>query len=84
MKILHLPTWLSAACLVAACTTYGPQSLPKGSSMDAARAAMGPPTGEMALPDGGRRLEFARGPLGKHTYMLDYDAQGRLQNWEQV
>lgn len=36
------------------------------------------------MQGGGRRLEFARGPFGKHTYMLDFDAQGRLVRWEQV
>ena len=45
---------------------------------------MGAATGRYALPDGGQRLEFARGPMGRHTYMLDFDASGRLQQTEQV
>ncbi len=45
---------------------------------------MGPPTGEYSLPGAGKRLEFARGPFGKHTYMLDFDRGGRLLSWQQV
>jgi hypothetical protein len=52
--------------------------------MDTVLKDMGKPTGESPLPDDGRRLEFARGPAGKHTYMLDFNAQGNLVHWEQV
>jgi hypothetical protein len=84
MKLIRLSLALAAASLVSACATYSPQSLPQGTSLDATIAAMGQPTGEYPLPDGARRVEFARGPMGKHTYMVDFDAQGRLQSWEQV
>ncbi|MBX3620000.1 MAG: hypothetical protein KF891_08455 [Rhizobacter sp.] len=73
-----------AAAALAGCMSYGPQSLAPGSSVEAARQSLGAPTGEYPLPDGGRRLEYARGPYGRHTYMLDYDAAGRLLRWEQV
>lgn len=45
---------------------------------------MGPPTARYALDADGQRLEFARGPAGLHTYMLDFDANDRLQRIEQV
>lgn len=83
MNTLNLFALLSA-CLVSACTSYGPNSLAPGAGVEAATRAMGAPTGDTTLPGGGKRLEFARGPYGKHTYMLDFDAQGRLQRWEQV
>ena len=70
--------------LLAACASYGPPKLAAGTSIDEARAALGVPTGAYPLPGGGRRFEFARGPYGKHTWMLDYDAQGRLLEWSQV
>ncbi len=66
------------------CATYGPPSLTAGASVTDATRALGAPTGDYALPGGARRLEFARGPYGKHTYMLDFDAQGRLIGWAQV
>lgn len=83
MKTILSPALL-AACLLSACSSYGPQSLPKGASLDASTRAMGVPTAETALPDGCRRLEYARGPFGKHTYLLDFNAQGQLQSWQQV
>ena len=52
--------------------------------IEAAVQQMGQPTGEFPQPGGGRRLEYARGPYGKHTYMLDFDAQGRLIGSQQV
>lgn len=45
---------------------------------------MGAPSGQYALAEGRSRLEFARGPYGKHTYMLDFDASGRMTSWRQV
>lgn len=79
---------LAIVCLCAAlggCTTsYGPAALRAGSTtMNEATTALGAPTGRYTV-DGGERLEFARGPYGKHTFMLDFDAQGRLVKWEQV
>ena len=73
-----------AAIVTLGCATYGPPSLTAGASLDDATRALGKPTAEYALPGGAKRLEFARGPLGKHTYMLDFDAQGRMLNWSQV
>lgn len=67
-----------------ACSSYGPPSLAAGASVADATRALGPATGDYPLPSGARRLEFARGPFGKHTYMLDFDAQGRLLHWAQV
>jgi hypothetical protein len=69
---------------VAACVSYGPQSLTPGATLEATRQSLGAPTAESTQADGGRRLEYARGPLGRHTYMLEFDANGRLQRWSQV
>ena len=83
MNTLRLSA-LVGACLFSACNSYSPNSLAPGSSLEDTTRAMGAPTADTALPGAGRRLEFARGPYGKHTYMLDFDAQGRLLRWEQV
>jgi hypothetical protein len=69
---------------LAGCAGYGPQALKTGASMAEVTAALGQPTGRYAGPAGGERVEYARGPYGKHTYMLDFDAQGRLVSWQQV
>ena len=77
-------TWPLALLLLACATAYGPSGLQLGASADEVLARMGPATARHALPQGGQRLEFARGPQGLHTYMLDFDAQGRLLRSEQV
>jgi hypothetical protein len=69
--------------LVACAAAYAPRSLTPGATLAQAIAVMGPPTARYARPDG-ERLEYARGPYGKHTYMLDFDTRGRLLRWQQV
>jgi hypothetical protein len=75
---------LPVAALCAACSSYGPTSLPARATVDQATQAMGRPSGEYALPNAGKRLEFSRGPYGRHTFMLDFDGQGRLSASRQV
>lgn len=75
---------LLASALLAGCATYSPQALRPGMTADQVVAAMGPPNARHAQPGGGARLEYARGPMGLHTYMVDLDAQGRMTGWEQV
>ncbi len=65
---------LLLVALLAGCGSYSPQALAPGSSIDATTQAMGRPTAEYPLAPVGKRLEFARGPFGLHTYMLDFDA----------
>lgn len=47
-------------------------------------AAAGRPTGRYAMPDGTTRLEYATGPMGRMTWMVDLDSQGRVLRWDQV
>lgn len=72
------------AVVLSACTGYAPGKLAVGDSADEALRQLGSPTGRYALPQGATRLEFARGPFGKHTYMVDVDPQGRVSGWRQV
>ena len=44
----------------------------------------GQPTDEHVLPGGGRRLEFASGPYGRTTWMVDLDAADLVQQARQV
>lgn len=75
---------LLAAAVLAGCAGYAPGSLAPGDSEQAVRERMGAPTHTHDRPEGGRRLEYARGPMGRHTYMVDVDAAGRVLQWEQV
>jgi hypothetical protein len=79
----------AVACLLAmvslvGCASYSPEHLQTGQSEADVIQAMGPPTGRYTLPDGRGRLEFARGPAGQQTYMVDFDTAGRMVGWNQV
>jgi len=75
---------LGLAATLSACTAYSPSGLATGATPADATRSMGPATGGYSLPDGGKRLEFARGPFGQHTYMLDFDGKDRLVTSRQV
>lgn len=70
-----------AAGLLAACA--GP-AFRAGQTESELQAQAGRPTGRYSLPGGGQRLEYATGPMGRQTWMVDLDAQGRVQRWNQV
>jgi hypothetical protein len=73
-----------AALALAACAAFGPAQLRIGQTADEVAQAMGTPTALYALPGGGQRIEYARGPFGRETYMVDVDAGGRVTGWSQV
>jgi hypothetical protein len=85
------PTRASSACsfallaaLLGGCAGYGPGDLRAGQTESDVRARMGEPTDRVSLPGGGSRLEYARGPYGKHTYRIEVDAAGRVQDVKQI
>lgn len=75
---------LGAVLVLGACAFVNPGAVPRGSSAEQVIERLGPPTGSFALPDGARRLEYARGPFGKQTWMFDFDARGGLAEVSQV
>jgi len=78
---LRLIGALSLVAATAACTYMRPPaSLPPGTSIADARQTLGAGD-EYPLANGATRLSF---PRGKDTYMLDFDAEGRLVQSEQV
>jgi hypothetical protein len=77
-------TLIIMACQLAACATGLPNHLQPGARVDDVLRQLGPSNAEHRLPDGGRKLEFASGPFGKTTYMVRFDAQGRMLAWENV
>jgi hypothetical protein len=78
--------WVWIVCLAAlgGCAGYSPKGLQPGQSEADVIKHMGTPTGRYTLPNGGTRLEYARGPAGRETYMVDFDTAGRMVEWEQV
>jgi hypothetical protein len=70
--------------LLAGCAGYAPGDLKPGTPEAALRERMGAPTDRVALPGGGQRLEYARGPYGAHTYRVELDGAGRVTGWRQL
>lgn len=58
-----------------------PRHLQRGQSEAEVRQRLGAPTGRHALDGGLARLEFATGPMGRDTWMVDLDAAGRVTSW---
>jgi hypothetical protein len=55
-----------------------------GTSQAALLQQWGEPTSRYPLPGGAARLEYATGPNGRTTWMVDVDAQGRVTQARQV
>lgn len=81
------PTALVCLCVAVIVTACGSVSLGvpyRGRSEADLITVKGPPTGRYALPDGQQRLEFARGPQSRQTFMADVDSHGHVIEFEQV
>ncbi len=72
---------LAAALLLAGCAAPPPAP---GTARTELLQRWGVPTGIHTLPEGGERLEYATGPYGRTTWMIDLDAGGRVQRARQV
>lgn len=84
MRLILIPCVAGTALLAAGCAFMNPLATPAGTPAADITAKFGPPTGEYALPGGGKRVEYARGPFGKQTWMFDLDPAGRLAHTSQV
>jgi len=73
-----------ALSALAACSTIGRPPPAVGQTEAELVQRWGPPTGRYALPAGGTRLEYATGPYGRETWMIDVDAGGRVLGARQV
>ena len=78
MKRSPVAPWaalLVAALLLSGCATPPPAP---GTARDAALQSWGAPTSRYTLPDGATRLEYATGPYGRMTWMIDLHAGVRV------
>lgn len=82
--VLALSTLLGASLLAGCVNMSSPAKLAPGAGAEAIRAQLGEPTGRYAMPGGLTRLEYARGPYGRETWMLDVDGAGALVKATQV
>lgn len=74
----------AAVLLLAGCVASIPTQVQPGQPGDEVMRRVGAPTQRYALPDGSSRLEYARGPYGLETWMIDLDAAGRVKQVRQV
>jgi hypothetical protein len=72
----------AAAMLAAGCSALPPA--PTGQPLADVLKTLGPPTARHALPEGVERLEYATGPYGRATWMVDLDGTGRVLRSMQV
>lgn len=70
--------------LAAGCALFRPPPLAVGQTEAELLSFMGAPTGRHALADGVTRLEFATGPYGRFTWMVDMGPDGRSRAFRQV
>ena len=75
--------WLIPCLLLAACSAYAPPEAVIGMSRDEVLLRMGKPDMELPSKDGSR-LEFPRGPFGRHTWFVYLDGNGKVSRVEQV
>lgn len=77
---------VALAGLLAGCAHQAPnQRVQPGQTEAQVLGSLGAPTNRYPLPDAaGQRLEYARGPLGFETWMVDLDPAGRVRQVEQV
>lgn len=71
------------ALLLSACAGYAPNNRMLGSSREQVIQIMGPPSTELATPEG-QVMQYPRGPAGKQTYFVYLDQNGTLARWTQV
>lgn len=81
---MRMSFWgLAGVSLLSACSSYGPPGDLAGATRETIVARMGPPDVQRTV-EGGTRLEYPRGPYGRHTYFVYLDADGRATRSEQV
>ncbi len=78
---LLLPVALSA--MLCACASYAPSPGFVGLSREQVIARLGAPDPDRNAQNPSR-LDFPRGPMGKHTYFVYFDEEGKATRFEQV
>ena len=74
-----------AGLMLGGCASYDGRGLQPGvSTVAQVEALMGTPAERRATADGGSVEVFARGPLGRHTYLVSFGADGVMRNIDQV
>ncbi|MCU0969438.1 MAG: hypothetical protein MUF03_11585 [Rubrivivax sp.] len=81
---MRLAVALAIAALIGACAILGPADLAPGRTETEVVQRLGMPTARYPLDGGATRIEWATGPFGRSTWMVDFDASGRSTAARQV
>lgn len=73
-----------ATLVISGCTGYAPSKEFIGLSRAETVLLLGQPTPTPANLDSARRLDFPRGPFGKHTYSVYFDERGTVSGFRQL
>ena len=65
------------------CANYGPSPNWYGKSRIEVVERLGTPARQVST-DTGIRLTYAKGPYGRHTYIIDFDQNDQVVRWQQV
>ena len=81
----RIATLALAVLWLAGCASYDGRGLQPGvSTVAQVEALMGAPAERRVAADGGSVGVFARGPLGRHTYLVTFGADGVMRSIDQV
>jgi len=80
MRLITLP----AGLLLAGCAAFTQPDIRPGQTGADVQRRMGTPTARYPMANAGSRLEYATGPFGRTTWMVDIDAAGQVTGASQV
>lgn len=85
-QVLRMPLACIAGTLfISGCaTSYSPSPEIIGATADEVIARLGQPIPRPESLTNVRRLDFPRGPYGRHTYVVYFNEQGRAERFAQV
>lgn len=75
---------MAGALLICGCTAYAPNQNYVGLARDETIRALGMPNPMPVELQTAQRLDFPRGPFGKHTYSVYFDERGKATGFRQL
>ncbi len=85
MRLNLQPAVVLPLVLLGACATaFSINNIREGDTRESVEAHIGAPSAVYTMADGHARLEYHRLSLGLQTYMIDFDALGRVAHVDQV
>jgi hypothetical protein len=75
---------LASSLVLSGCMTYAPSERFIGMPREQVLAELGSPRPAPTSLESARRLDFPRGPRGKHTYAIEFDDAGKVISYRQL